>query len=113
MKRGDIYEARLDPVQGSEQAGTRPVILVSRDALNESLETVIVVPCSTLRAGRHAFPNQAMLRSPEGGLSRDSLALCEQVRVLSRSRLLRHRGTLSPAAMALVDRALAITLDLD
>lgn len=36
MKRGDVWSARLDPVEGSEQAGKRPVLIVSRDAINRS-----------------------------------------------------------------------------
>jgi mRNA interferase MazF len=36
MKRGEVYDARLDPVEGSEQRGSRPVVIVSRDAINES-----------------------------------------------------------------------------
>ncbi len=39
--------ARLDPTEGSEQAGTRPVIIVSRNALNTSSPVVLVVPCTT------------------------------------------------------------------
>lgn len=112
MRRGDVYEARLDPVEGSEQAGTRPVVIVSRDALNQSIETVVAVPCSTLREGRPVYANQARLVAPDGGLTRDSVALCEQVRVLAKSRLLRLRGVLSPEALAQIDRALAITLAL-
>ena len=113
VNRGDVYEARLDPIEGSEQSGVRPVVIVSRDALNESIETVVAVPCSTMREGRPVYPNQALLHAPDGGLSRDSVALCEQVRVLAKPRLVRFRGTLSPAAMRRVDLALAIALDLD
>lgn len=112
MKRGDVYEARLDPIEGSEQSGTRPVIIVSRDSLNESINIVVAVPCSTHRPARHVYANQALIHAPDGGLSRDSVALGEQVRVLSKDRLLRRRGSLSNAAMLAVDRALTITLDL-
>ena len=40
MNRGDVYDARLDPTEGSEQAGSRPVIIVSRDAINTNLNIV-------------------------------------------------------------------------
>lgn len=112
MIRGAVWEARLDPTEGSEQAGTRPVIIVSRDALNESIGIVIVIPCTTLTPEKTVYMNQAVLRTPEGGLGRDSIALCEQVRALSKARLLRKRGQLSVGAMDALDRALAITLDL-
>ena len=111
MRRGEVYNARLDPVVGSEQGGFRPVVIVSRDATNDVLDTVVVVPCTTYRGGR-VFPTQALLRAPDGGLRHDSKVVCEQVRVLSRRRLLSYRGAVSAGALAAIDRALLIALDL-
>lgn len=112
MKRGDVYDARLDPVEGSEQRGIRPVIIVSRDATNSVIDTIIAVPCGTHRPGRRVFPTQALIRVPDGGLRVDSVALGEQVRVLSKRRLLRRRGVLSPEALARVEWALLVAMDL-
>lgn len=112
MKRGDIYDARLDPTEGSEQAGTRPVVIVSRDAINRASSVVLAVPCTTYRAGRRLYPSQVLLRAPDGGLSVDSVALAEQVRALTAERLGRLRGVLSPRALAQLDRALLIAFDL-
>ena len=52
MRRGEVYDARLDPTEGSEQAGIRPVVIVSRDAINAASPVFLVVPCTTYRAGR-------------------------------------------------------------
>jgi mRNA interferase MazF len=112
VRRGDVFDARLDPVEGSEQAGTRPVIVVSRDAINDASPVVVVVPCTTLKAERKIYPSQVLLRAPEGGLRADSIALGEQVRAIAKTRLRSRRGTLSPEAMRRLDRALLITLDL-
>ncbi|MBI3697403.1 MAG: type II toxin-antitoxin system PemK/MazF family toxin, partial [Acidobacteria bacterium] len=112
MMRGDVYDARLDPVEGSEQKGSRPVVIVSRNAINSSSPIVVVVPCTTYRAGRRLYPSHVLVRTPDGGLTADSVALSEQVRVLDKNRLLRRRGALSPAAMEQLNRALLITLDL-
>ena len=112
MKRGDVFDARLDPTEGSEQAGSRPVVIVSRDAINASSPVVIVVPCTTMRLGRRIFPSQVALHAPEGGLAADSVALGEQVRAVAKSRLSHQRGALSQAALVQLDRALAIALDL-
>jgi mRNA interferase MazF len=46
MERGEVYDARLDPVEGSEQGGTRPVVIVSRDAINAYSPVVLAVPSS-------------------------------------------------------------------
>ncbi|MBM3745939.1 MAG: type II toxin-antitoxin system PemK/MazF family toxin, partial [Acidobacteria bacterium] len=49
MKRGDVYDARLDPVEGPEQSGSRPVVIVSRDVINASSPIVSAAPCTTYR----------------------------------------------------------------
>jgi mRNA interferase MazF len=107
-----VYDARLDPVEGSEPAGTRPIVVVSRDAINDQVPRIVGVPCTTFRAGRRVYPSQVLLRAPEGGLTVDSIALADQVRALSLRRLTRRRGVLSPAVMRQIDRALLIALDL-
>lgn len=112
MNRGEVYDARLDPVEGSEQSGTRPVIVVSRNAINANSSVVIVVPCTTYRPNRRIYPSQVLIAAPEGGLTNDSVALGEQVRAIAKTRLLRRRGQLSPAVQGQLNRALVIALDL-
>jgi mRNA interferase MazF len=79
MKRGEVYDARLDPVEGPEQRGSRPVVVVSRDAINESSPVVSAAPCTTWREGRHVYPSQVLVKAPEGGLEADLVILGEQV----------------------------------
>lgn len=111
MRRGDVYDARLDPAEGSAQAGRRPVVIVGRDAITMHMPIVIVVPVTTYRMDR-LYPSQVLLRAPEGGLAADSVALAEQVRALAKGRLHHHRGTLSQHALRQIDHALSIALDL-
>lgn len=59
MQRGDVWKARLDPVEGSEQQGRRPVIVVSRQGITQASSVVIVAPCTTYRQGRRV--EQALL----------------------------------------------------
>ncbi len=112
MKRGDVYDARLDPTEGHEQAGTRPVIVVSRDAINAHFSVILVVPCTTYRAKRRIYPSQVLIEAPDGGLINDSVALAEQVRAISHDRLGNRRGRLSDVALAALDLALLIAMDL-
>jgi mRNA interferase MazF len=112
MRRGEVYDTHLDPTEGSEQAGTRPVVIVSRDAINVASPVIIVVPCTTYRSDRRVYPSQVLFRAPEGGLDVDSVALGEQVRAIATSRLGRRRGQLSPQALETLERALLIALDL-
>jgi len=112
VRRGEVYNARLDPTKGSEQAGTRPVIIVSRDAINAASQVILAVPCTTYRPGQRIYPSQMVIHAPDGGLSVDSVALGEQVRALAKTRLGRLRGVLSSLTLAQLDQALLIALDL-
>jgi mRNA interferase MazF len=112
VERGDVYDARLDPVEGSEQGGTRPVVIVSRDAINAYSPVVLAVPCTTYRENRRVYPTQVLVIAPDGGLSSDSVFMADQVRVLAKGRLLKLRGRLSAGAIELLDEALSIALNL-
>jgi len=113
MKRGEVWDARLDPVEGSEQRGSRPVVIVSRDAINDSSPIVSAAPCTTYREGRRIYPSQMLVKAPEGGLDVDSVVLGEQVRVLDKKRLVRLRGALLAPTITRLNEALRIALDLD
>lgn len=113
MRRGEVYDARLDPVEGSEQGGTRPVVIVSRDAILGASTVASIMPLTTFRPHRKLYPSHVLIRASEGGLTADSVALAEQTRVLSKTRLLRFRGTLSQETMSRVARALRIAFDLE
>ena len=112
MKRGEVFEARLDPTEGSEQAGNRPVVIVSRDVINQTSPVVVVVPCTTYRAPRRLYPSHVLLRASEGGLQVDSVALCEQIRAVAKARLGARWGVLGAATLRRIEQALLITLDL-
>ena len=111
MKRGDVYMAGLDPVVGSEQGGTRPVVIIQNDTGNRHAPTVIAVPV-TSSGGKPRLPTHALLPCGDGGLWRDSIALCEQVRTLEKSRLGRRLGALGPQSLRAVERALQVSLDI-
>ena len=112
MRRGDVFNARLNPTEGSEQAGTRPVVIVSRDAINKHSSVVVVVPLTKAANVKQNYPNDVTILKGEGGLTFDSILLGGQIRAVSKSRLLDQRGTLATSTMGQVDRALRITLDL-
>ena len=109
MTRGDVWLAHLDPVRGSEQAGTRPVLVFQAEPLNNFLRTTVVIPFTTnLKWAR--FPFAIFVSAGDGGLSSDSVALCHQIRVSDKSRLIRRLGELSDATMAKIEGAIHLTL---
>jgi len=109
MRRGEVWLATLDPVRGSEQAGTRPVLILQADPLNDFLRTVVVVPFTTnLRWSR--FPFCILVQAGDGGLADESVALYHQIRVSDASRLRQRLGRLSDATIAQVTQAVHVTL---
>ena len=82
--RGDIFWADLDPTQGSEQAGLRPVVVLSEDVFNERSGTVIAVAL-TSQEPRAGFP--LTLESKATGLTKRCWIKISQIRTLSVDRI--------------------------
>lgn len=112
MKRGDVFEARLSPTEGSEQSGVRPVVIVSRDAINKNSPIIVIAPLTKAINVKRSYPNNVTISTNEAGLSFESVLLGGQVRAISKSRLLSKRGSLTLDTLKQVDNALRITLDL-
>jgi|APTNR8051073442_1049403.scaffolds.fasta_scaffold107689_2 mRNA interferase MazF len=108
--RGDVWLADLSPVRGHEQAGRRPVLVVSVDPFNQSrADLVVVIPItSTLRS----IPFHVVVQPPEGGLTNPSALLCEAVRSISKDRLITRWGSVLPATMAKVEDRLRMLMGL-
>ena len=112
IKRGDIYYAELNPVIGSEQGGTRPVLIISNDIGNRHSPTVIVAAITSRVHTKAKLPTHTAIRDFEG-LNKDSIILLEQVRTSDKKRLQEYIGMLSESEMARVDKALAISVSLN
>jgi mRNA interferase MazF len=82
--------ADLVPVVGHEQGGRRPVLIVSGDRINSLPSDLISILPVTTRDRRLAFHYR--LEAGTGGLPATSFVLCEQIRTISKKRLLRHMG---------------------
>lgn len=97
--RGDIFWADLDPVKGREQAGRRPVLVLSQDIFNERSGTVIAIAL-TSQEPSVGFPLALEIRSVH--LPKRSWVKIGQIRTLSTERLGGHVGRLSPEEITLV-----------
>lgn len=91
--RGDIYWADLNPVRGHEQAGLRPVLVLSHDIFNERSGTVIAVAL-TSQPPKAGFPLTLELSDPQ--LPKRSWVRVSQIRTLSAERLGKRIGRASP-----------------
>lgn len=108
MRQGDIWIVNLDPTEGSEQAGHRPVVIVSGDALNKSLPIAIVVPLSS---SVKSYPTSVLLHpNVINGLTKETEALPFQVRTLAKDRFDRKIGTVSSIELGDIIRALFFVL---
>lgn len=71
-----IVRANFDPVEGSEQAGVRPALVVSREASNRVLPVLVVLPLTTRKPKRPIHIGEAFLPAGTAGLPNDSIAMC-------------------------------------
>ena len=104
VKRGDIFYADLSPVVGSEQGGTRPVLIVQNDTGNKHSPTVI--------AAKARLPTHISLAGHDVGLYKDSVVLLEQIRTIDKRRLREHMGHADESVMNQVDSAIAVSFGL-
>ena len=112
VKRGDIYYADLSPVVGSEQGGTRPVLIVQNDTGNRHSPTVIAAAI-TSQTGKARLPTHIKIAGGSVGLSKDSVILLEQIRTIDKKRLKEHMGRLDEQSMGRVNQALQISFGLN
>jgi mRNA interferase MazF len=98
MRQGEIWKANLDPSKGSEQAGFRPVVIVSGNLLNENLATVIVVPLTT--KVKQYKGNPVLTPDKVNGLKEESEMLVFHIRSVSKHRLIAKTGNISRDELA-------------
>ena len=112
VKRGDIFYADLSPVIGSEQGGTRPVLVVQNDIGNRYSPTVIVAAI-TSQINKAKLPTHIEISAEEYGLAKDSVILLEQIRTIDKKRLREKIDHLSDELMEKVDNSLGISFGLE
>jgi mRNA interferase MazF len=93
IKRGEIWLANLNPTKGSEQSGIRPVIIFQNNQINKFTTTIITIPLTT-NMKRKLLPSSVFITQEQGNLITDSVALCHQLRVLDKTRLINRLSIL-------------------
>lgn len=111
IKRGDIFYADLSPVIGSEQGGTRPVLIVQNDIGNKYSPTVIAAAI-TSQINKAKLPTHIEISALEYGLLKDSVILLEQIRTIDKKRLREKIGRLDDELMDKVNEALEVSFGL-
>jgi mRNA interferase MazF len=106
LRRGEVWWVDLDPTRGSEIRKTRPAVVISADALNRARRTVVVVPLSTGPAPRPPI----VVATPSAGEA--SVAVCDQLRAVDRTRLATQQGRLSAGDLRAVEDGIRAVLGL-
>ena len=109
VKKGDLFFDDLSPVVGSEQGGVRPVLVVQNDVGNKYSPTIIVAAV-TSQTGKAKLPTHVQLEATQGGLSKNSVVLLEQLRTIDKQRLKERIGALSESQIPDVEKALSVSL---
>jgi mRNA interferase MazF len=108
--RGEIWLVDLNPTRGHEQGGRRPGLVVSVDLFNQGpAGLVIVIPITTKEKG---IPLHVEIKAPEGGLTKRSFIKCEDLRSVSRERLVQRLGQVIRSTLDAVEDRLRILLNL-
>ncbi len=111
IKKGDIYYAVLDPIIGSEQNGTRPVVVVQNNKGNKYSPTILVAPITSKLNLKANIPTHIIIKA-FGRIKNDSIILLEQVRVLDKKRLKSYLCSLNSKQIKMVDKALISAFDI-
>jgi mRNA interferase MazF len=105
-RRGEFWWVRLDPALGSEIKKTRPCLVMGTNVLNERRRTVVLLPLSS--APQAAPP----LLVPVVCAGRHVVAVLDQIRAVTKERLVRRMGEISPSDLTSMEEALRIILEL-
>lgn len=107
--RGEIYYADLEPVVGSEQMGTRPVLILQNNVGNHFARTVIVAPITSRIHAKSKLPTHSYI-GMIGRMKYPSVVMLEQLRTLDKRRIGYYIGRLPEEKMQDVTRALCVSL---
>ena len=107
-RRGDIYIANLNPFRGSEQGGTRPVLVLQNNDGNYYCPTLIVAPLSS-KLKKPNLPTHFLLKKGRG-LMTDSIVELEQIKTIDKCRIQRYIGKITPEQMSGVEEAIQKSL---
>jgi mRNA interferase MazF len=111
VKRAEVYLADLNPIQGSEQGGIRPVLIIQNDIGNRYSPTVIVAAI-TAKISKARLPTHVEIKKEDVGLIKNSVILLEQIRTIDKIRLEDKIGELDSSIMEIVDKCLGISIGL-
>ena len=107
--RGDVVMCDFNPTTGTEQSGIRPAVVLQVDRANAVSPHTIVAPLTTT-IRRVVLPSHVLISAGSGGLTQESVVLCEHIRVIDKGRIIRSLGHLDRATMDAIAKAVRAIL---
>lgn len=112
IKRGDVVDIDFEPVRGHEIGKTRPAVVIQNDIGNQYSPLIIVSPVRGAEHIKKLYPVIVQVEKGDGGLDKNSVVQCDQIKSLDKSRIIRKRGHFASSTMVKVDAALKHSLAL-
>jgi mRNA interferase MazF len=92
-----------------EQGGTRPIVIFQNNIISKFSTTIITIPLTT-NLRRAKLPSSLLITSNQGGLEKNSVALCHQLRVIDITRLKKKLGQLDSSVISDLETKVLLTL---
>lgn len=114
MYRGDIVYVDLEPIKSSEIGKRRPCLVIQNDVNNEYAPTTIIAVITSRRRleKKKKYPTYVWIDKGKGGLKKDSIIQCEQLRTVDKSRIIKKIGHLNNDFMQKVEEVIRIILSI-
>lgn len=109
MKQGEIWYADLEPAKGSEQAGRRPVVIISGATMNIASPVVIVCPLTSVI--KKIKGCVLLAKDDNNKLKKDSEVLVFQIRSISKLRLSKKIGYITKNELSLIKEGISLYLN--
>jgi mRNA interferase MazF len=111
ISRGNLVLCDLNPVVDTEQAGIRPAVVLQIDRAKALSPHTIIAPFTT-KIRNALLPSHVFVPAGVGNLSKNSVLLCEQLRVIDKRRIIRVLGHLDDDYLDAIDKSLHVILGL-
>lgn len=107
-KRSDVWLVSLDPIIGNEIGKTRPAVIISNDLNNRYSGTITVLPVTSNT--KEIYPFETFLKKTDANIPEDSKVKCNQIRTISKERLIKYVGRISPDIIKNIEYSILIHL---
>jgi len=108
--KGDVVSVDLEPIRGSETGKIRPCLIVQNNINNEHSPTTIIVVITGRDRFKKKYPAHVWTDKGEGGLTKDSVIQCEQIRTIDKRRITEKLGSVNKDCLQKVEEAIKISL---